>query len=86
MERRQSLGRAALAAVLLSLVLVVAAAAPGPAGGKAAKPQAVKSKSDAARAKLDQKLQNLVATGLDEARLRLCDSQSPMPRRMRPRS
>ena len=63
MQRRQSLGRAALAAVLLSLILVVAAAAPG-AGGKAAKkPQAVKTKSDAARAKLDTKLQKLVARG-----------------------
>ena len=63
MHHRQSLGRAALAAVLLSLVLVVAAAAPGAGGSKAAKPQAVKSKSDTARAKLDQKLQNLVAQG-----------------------
>ena len=63
MQRRQSLGRAALAAVLLSLILVVAAAAPG-AGGKAAKrPQAVQTKSDAARAKLDTKLQKLVAKG-----------------------
>ena len=63
MHRRQSLGRAALAAVLLSLVLAVAAAAPGAGDSKAAKPQAVKSKSDSARAKLDQKLQNLVAQG-----------------------
>ena len=36
MHHRQSLGRAALAAVLLSLVLVVAAAAPG-AGGKSSR-------------------------------------------------
>ena len=64
MHHRQSLGRAALAAVLLSLLLVVAAAAPG-AGGKSSEiaPQAVKSKSDSARAKLDKGLRALVEKG-----------------------
>ena len=62
MHHRQSLGRAALAAVLLSLLLVVAAAAPG-AGGKSSRPQAVKSKSDSARAKLDKRLRALVEKG-----------------------
>ena len=62
MHHRQSLGRAALAAVLLSLLLVVAAAAPG-AGGKSSRPQAVKSKSDSARAKLDKGLRALVEKG-----------------------
>jgi hypothetical protein len=62
MHHRQSLGRAALAAVLLSLLLVVAAAAPG-AGGKSSRPQVVKSKSDSARAKLDKGLRALVEKG-----------------------
>src|SRR6185312_4376508 len=60
MQRRLSLGRAALAAVLLSLVLVVAAAAPGAGGTASKKPQAVKTKSDSARAKLDKNLLTLV--------------------------
>ena len=63
MQRRQSLGRAALAAVLLSLVLVVAAAAPGAGGSHAKRPQAVKTKSDSARAKMDKKLLKLVQKG-----------------------
>ena len=62
MRHRRSLGRAALAAVLLSLVLVVAAGAPG-AGGKSSRPQAVKSKSDSARTKLDKGLRALVEKG-----------------------
>ena len=66
MHHPQSLGRAALAAVLLSLLLVVAAAAPGAGGkssGKSSRPQAVKSKSDSARAKLDKGLRALVEKG-----------------------
>src|SRR6185295_6173976 len=60
MQRRLSLGRAALAAVLLSLVLVAAAAAPGAGGTASKKPQAVKTKSDSARSKLDKNLLTLV--------------------------
>ena len=66
MHHRQSLGRAALAAVLLSLLLVVAAAAPG-AGGKSPENLRARRRSSRsptpARAKLDKGLRALVEKG-----------------------
>ena len=64
MLRRRNVGRASLAVVLLAAILLVAAGTPGaaPSSQRAARPQAVHTKSDAARAKLDKHLKRLVST------------------------